>query len=870
DLSRSPDPMIRRTMLQGIRQGLQMGLIRSNSSRIRALVPLVYAAARDVDQQVRTGAAEVLLYLNDDSPRGLEALGGLIRDPNVDVRLATLRRIQQYSRLPRGLHGSLLGLLAEQDSRIRTAAIGAIPPPALAEFEVIDRLLIALKHPDSSLREAAAAKLMQARRPNGIRQLPDGGMMYHFTTSRALLRHPDALEILISAIDDPRPSMRHAAAWLLPAFTAQADRWVPLLVRGLTDSDPTVRMYAARAVGQIDPPPRSAIRPLLALALNSDRFNNMSLQASLAAAQALDAIGGEARSKLMRAMLGRLGSLDENERQCAHQTLFNIGVPAQKELLRAFVSPATSHKLASEILSHVYQCAMRDRALLTGSQGAEALAVIRSLAHDTDFGVQMLALWSLIFIEPSDPEPAELYLDFLHGEPDQKRQQRQNQWTGLLQNAVAIPILVRGLEDEDGRVRIEVAQSLERIAFVLHSAESSRQNPFADNAKVFPIAADAKARKAREEQDRARAVAARALLLHLKDPDVRMRWIAAQTLGCLRAEAAKAIPSLVQMARTEDGRVSDDNLFVPRNSAYVLGANANGNEALRIAAIRGLGLFGREAARAVPDLISFLDDADPRVCWYAAEALGNLGTEARQAIPHLVKLLRSQAVAAGAGANGGVLKVELPLRLVAADALGRIGPEARAAIPGLTALLADPDSRVRGVAVAALGLMGPEARVAAPELVRLAAHGTVLQVARSAAWTLVKIGPAAHPAIERAFHDPDPATRERAVEMIASLGVLPIVPLVARCLDDPVADVRRAAASALLPAASRPEILAAVPRLVVALGDDDDEVRDAAASILSSASGILLFPIATIAGYEPQSNMASDDGFEPEVRTIGH
>lgn len=861
DLARSPDPVIRRAMLLGILQGLQTSTIRATSARTRALLPLVYAAARDADQEVCTRAGEILLYLNDSSTRGLEALGNLIRYPNVDVRLATLTTIQRYSRLPHGLHGALLRLLEDPDSRIRIAAIRAIPPHALAGFEIVDRLLIALKSPDPTFREEAAKKLMLSRRGNGMSRLPDGGMTYHFMTSRALLRHPEAAEILISALDDPRPGVRQAAASLLPAFPAQADRWIPLLVGRLMDPDSTVRMYAAIALVQIAPPPRSAIRPLLALALNPDRSSNMGFQASFAAAQALDAIGGEARSKLIRAMIGRLGSLDDSERQRAHQIIYYLGVLAERELLRVFVSPATSHKLASELISHVFQCAMQDHSLLTGTQREQTIAVIRSLARDTDFEVQMSAVWCLNWIDPSDPEPAELYLDSLHTEPDQHWQQRRQRWNNFLQNASAIPALVQGLEDEDARVRLEVARSLERIAFILHSAGSSTRNTAST--------ADAKVRKARKERDRSRAVAARALLPRLKDSDVRMRSIAAQTLGLLQAEEAKVIPALVQMARMENVRVPHDDLFVPSTSTYVLGHNVNANEALRISAIRGLGFFGRKAVTAVPDLTAFLDDEDPRVRWYAAEALGNLGPEAQEAVPHLIKLLHSQAVAAGAGANVGIPKVEMPLRLMAADALGRIGPNARAAIPALIATLSDPDSRVRGLAGTSLGQMGPEAGKAAPELARLVARDTVWRVSQSAAWTLARIGPAAHPAIEQVFHDPDPATRERAVSMITSTGVFPLVPLVARCLDDPVADVRRAAITALQSVAGRPEILVAVPRLVVALADEDDEIREAAGSILGSASGILLFPVAAITGYEPRPNMPSDDGFEKEVRPVG-
>jgi LCP family protein required for cell wall assembly len=89
-------------------------------------------------------------------------------------------------------------------------------------------------------------------------------------------------------------------------------------------------------------------------------------------------------------------------------------------------------------------------------------------------------------------------------------------------------------------------------------------------------------------------------------------------------------------------------------------------------------------ARAVPDLLRDLHDADRLVRRMAAMALGRIGDA--QAVPGLIQALRDQ---------------DRDVRLAAAQALGWLGD--RQAVYGLLSALHDQDSRVRWAAVQALG-----------------------------------------------------------------------------------------------------------------------------------------------------------------------
>jgi HEAT repeat protein len=98
----------------------------------------------------------------------------------------------------------------------------------------------------------------------------------------------------------------------------------------------------------------------------------------------------------------------------------------------------------------------------------------------------------------------------------------------------------------------------------------------------------------------------------LKDPDPKIRHLAALTLASMGAKARPAVAPLI--AALDDS--SDD---------------------VRIAAATALQPIGREAAAGVPALIRLLRDSNGTVRREAARALGEIGAPAASAVPALVQ-----------------------------------------------------------------------------------------------------------------------------------------------------------------------------------------------------------------------------------------
>lgn len=854
-LLKASDPSRRARVLQGIQQGS-----RSIALAI-ALKSSWIELAHDPHPMVRAQLAATLVTLRAETPPVLAALRVLMEDPLPGVRIAVSRAVGSRGRIPDGLRGPFLGLLADRDRDVRAQAAGAIPQPELADPIVIDRLLKLLKDPQPPVRSAAAAKLVEARRMF-VTSDPQGRQSRTvFQTSRALIQNPTAGLALLAAMQDTQPEVRRFAATLIPAFPAIADRSVPLLIRQLGDRDPQMRAIAAGAIGQIRPAPEAAVRPLLAMVAGRDATTEEGQPAAIAAATALVSMDGPARAKAMRLVLGRLKSADEAQRNYARQALMAMGPSVVDDLLRTAADPRTPRALQVEVVGLIWTRAAQDDSLLAApSRRAAALDTVpnlRSLAEDADAQTRMVALALLAAIVPSDAGVASRFLDFLHSERSPDDQELEQQWIAYVIQPPMIPILVEGLEDEDSSIRFETLKALQVLAGSLAVPDPRDPDRPAPPAWSYP--------GGRERQRELGALLARSLLRCLTDREFRVRWAAAETLGVFHAEPKLVIPALVKMMKTEGGRLPVDGLtFRPFQSEYILGRSDRGTDPLRLIAIRALGAYGREAASTVPVILPFLKDADPRVRWFAVEALANIGPEARAAVPALIEALQSDAVATGKDEDDYSVLTRAPIRLIAAHALARIGPEARAAVPALTAALSGPDSRVRLTAARALGRMGAAASPAVPGLVRLATRGSNSQVAFQAAENLRELGPIARKELIAAMRDADVEVRVNALGVLTEPRGATVVPVaeIARCLEDPKPAVRVAAASALSRAAGRPEAIATLPRLVAALGDRDSEVVAAAANAVTCLLRPLMRPILAIVSPAHPFRPPPEDGFE--------
>jgi RNA polymerase sigma factor (sigma-70 family) len=199
---------------------------------------------------------------------------------------------------------------------------------------------------------------------------------------------------------------------------------------------------------------------------------------------------------------------------------------------------------------------------------------------------------------------------------------------------------------------------------------------------------------------------------------------------------------------------------------------ARGNLPEKACAARGLGLFGPEAAAAVPDLIEALQDQDKWVRSAAASALGNIGPKARAAVPALIKRLNDPDTNFQLGYVIGLkgaaqdspevipvyqkllLERDSTTRSWIASALGEMKVEQEKAIKLLVDTLQDENDNVRGRAAASLGQIGPAAASAVPQLLRLLEteeQRADIPLSNIECWKILealeKMGPAARAAV---------------------------------------------------------------------------------------------------------------------------
>ena len=167
-----------------------------------------------------------------------------------------------------------------------------------------------------------------------------------------------------------------------------------------------------------------------------------------------------------------------------------------------------------------------------------------------------------------------------------------------------------------------------------------------------------------------------------------------------------------------------------------------------------LGLFGTNAASAVPALARALSDTDGGVRAASAEALGRVGPDAGLAMPELERVSRDPEPGVRLKTVEAVLNIRPPtwqarpfferaladsepvVRIAAAYSLGSLKADAAASIPRLVELLSDPDAGVRRAVVFALGEVGPPAAASLGKLRQLASTdsaATVRAQARDAA-----------------------------------------------------------------------------------------------------------------------------------------
>jgi HEAT repeat protein len=353
-----------------------------------------------------------------------------------------------------------------------------------------------------------------------------------------------------------------------------------------------------------------------------------------------------------------------------------------------------------------------------------------------------------------------------------------------------VPALVKALQHEEARIRLEAAEDLGLIG---------------------PQAADA----------------VEALLkLARQDADPLVRIEAARAIARIDPKNETALPILVEALKDRAGKV--------RKKAAEL-----------------IGHLGSAARAAVPDLVKATKDSDPTVSWGAVDALGQIGPDAEAAVPTLLEALKDPGTRGAAvdalGQVGRKAQAAIPdlekilegdevtLRWAAAASLVRIGGSGKAGVR----FLLKPD-RVPGRSRndATQILTAPSAREALPELLDAIRDPTLRDAAAEIAEnvSLYQKKDLVPPGVLKLVDDKDPGVRcvaawflHRSGQALELRGLLPILK---ETLTAPDPWARRQAARCL--GGLGPNARDAAEALAALLRDEDQGVRDAAARALKS------------------------------------
>jgi HEAT repeat protein len=562
------------------------------------------------------------------------------------------------------------------------------------------------------------------------------------------------------------------------------------LIQSLGDPNPTTRMTAAEALGNMGPIAREAI-PALARATR-DPF----LSARAAAIEALGGIGPFAEAAIPDLMSALMDG--KTAPVYAAHALYRIGPAAVPPLIESLAVPDIEGR-ASAVLQKL---------------GPVAVPALKRALDDQREPVRSAAATTLARIVPPAPrevvkEPMTKLIADLN-EPELQRRQRAIDAVGQrgAEAKNAVPALIKLLEP--GAVSLPLAVELQygrqvrathshhvivalgRIGPPAQAALPSLQR-FLRDKELEIAAAEAIARiSPAPGPPRREAIEILVRAWRRGGEDRRAAMEAFDRLG---PAAEDAIPALAR-AMPEAGAPEALASIGPAATPALIEILRTGNRATQQDAMRALAKIGPAARDAVPLVAGLLPDPQ------AIETLGAIGgfesligeLKARPDVKLVGPLVR-----AGEPAVPSLIDVlgheNARVRRLAAQILGAMRGKAAAAVPALTkAALGDPDRSVRDRAQRSLGEIGPAAKDAAPALVRLVeqedsygaldallAMRAAPELARllrhpkgalrhKAADGLVAMSHSALPHVEPILKDPQPAVRMEAEAVVLRMG----------------------------------------------------------------------------------------------------
>lgn len=536
----------------------------------------------------------------------------------------------------------------------------------------------------------------------------------------------------------------------------------PYLMKALADEDVSVRHQAAKALGVGGA--RAAV-PLMI-----EWLADIDAKTKQVAADVLGDIGGaDAASALTRS----LGDSDATVRQRAVKSLGKIGMRGNASVVIALIPRLEDDK--SDV---------RRETIEQLEQLGDRRSVIPLVAKfgDTSRDVRKTAVRAIGKLGDKSAVPA---LVRLIQDPDEEVRRQAVGSLGLLGATDALDALVEQLQSGSEELRTKVAYSIGQIAGLPGAGKAGEEAL----KRLVENLAMANTRRAAVDALRVAGTAAvPALVAHLSgrlkgDPT---------TAVTLLGEASDARATAALAAELERGRVAtplvlkalgatgDPDALVP-----VLGALANKDAAIRLAAMESLRpLLGRDA-RAGDVLIEHLADPDLEVRLLAAEYLGLLETPA--ATKKLTALV----------GPGNPTR----LRLASIDALGLIGSVApnADATKALVAVLREGPTELHAAAATALSYIADPTIVSALITQAESDRGpTRHEVVRALGATLRdRPDASARKSLRKLSDDANVKVAVAAIAGLAAGQQLDDAPTLRTLVERGAADRRRAAAVAL-------------------------------------------------------------------------
>lgn len=604
----------------------------------RAAVPELVTLVKSADaDQMKIGAIEALGSIGRDSMGAAPALFGLVRgdDPQLaaSAGLALARILPHASDQLTTVIPVLVKSLGNKSPEIRSEAVMALGAcggravPALAD-------LVKAHAANAELAERAATALaMMGREAEpAVLQLTDAlNSRDEKVAEQAAVAlgaigpgAKGAVRQLRTLLSSKNLLIREHAADALGDIGPAADAAVADLVKALKDDNEEMRRVAAGALGKIGPSAEAAIPALIAL-LHDD-----SGAVALHAAGALGAIGPKAVPQLAMAVK------DPQRQQLAVMVLSEMG-PAAKPAAKLLATTLAGYEGE---LSERDQDFCREIVLTLayiGPAAKEAVPMLMKILSNEKHKLRGGAAWALANIGATEAVPV---LRKVLEMPDESKLSLVAPMALMLLDRgndeyvrLAVPNLIRALDDKSGLIRREAAKTLamvgpkaapavDKLATVLGDPDPSIRNAaLAALAMIGPESTGALS----------------AIIPQLSAAELPVRYSAIFAVGKIGPTAKQAIPLLEKNLQEPDPFLQTASAWAlvyidskpEGRAAQCIGPLTQGlaipNPRIRNEMVRALAHLGPSAKGAKKALQQMANDPDDVVRNSVAEALAKIG-----------------------------------------------------------------------------------------------------------------------------------------------------------------------------------------------------------------------------------------------------